>query len=267
MVVKPKPLRVEISTIRRGLFEETLSTDGKVRSRNKKTIYALASGNLIAYSAKAGDLVKKNQVITTLLWGWDVKVKSPIDGIITKIYRDSGGPIQRGDPIFEVASMNDLEVVSEVLTPDAIRLSQNGEAKIANWGGEIDIKARISKISRAANVKISALGVEEERTEVILSLEKTPPIMIEKFGDNYHVDVIFIISKTTDVISVPLGALFKKGDSWSVYVVQNGIALSREIKISKRNDQEAIVTSGLAEGERVILFPGDKVYESVKVKE
>lgn len=265
-LLKTNPVQVEFSTVKRGLFEETLSVDGIIRSRNKKTVYALASGNLVGYSARVGDLVKKNQTITKLLWGWDIIIKSPIDGVITKIFRDSSGPIQRGEPIFEVANMNELEVASDVLTPDAIKLSLGGEARILNWGGEDELIARIIKVSKAAKIKISALGVEEERTEVVVLLEKSPNGLLEKLGDNYHVDVIFIISQTPNALSIPIGALVKVNDTWSVYLVQNGIARLREIHISRRNDKEALVVSGLAEGEVVILFPGDEIHSGVLVE-
>lgn len=259
-LLKPKPIPVEVAIVKQGVFEETLAVDGIIRSRNKKTVYALASGNLVGYTARVGDVVKKNQILTKLLWGWDVMVKSPIDGVITKIYRDSRGPIQRGEPIFEVANMSELEVVSDVLTPDALGLSVGGEVKILNWGGEEELSARILRISKAAKVKISALGVEEERTEVIVVLEKSPNALIEKLGDNYHVDVIFVISKTPKALSIPIGALIKVNDTWAVYLVQNGKSVLKEIQITKRNEREALVSSGLNEGETIILYPGDEIH-------
>lgn len=265
-VIKPNPVKVDSVVIQQGTFNETLTSEGKIRSRNKHIVYALASGNLEKITLKVGDSVQKGQVVTTLIWDRHVPVKSPIEGVISKIFRESEGPIQRGEPIFEVSSVSELEVVAELLTPDAVRLNQNGEAQILNWGGEGHLTAEIFQISRAGAVKISALGVEEERTEVKLIFKKIPPELKNKFGDNYHVDVIFLISQEADVLSVPLGALFKSGDKWAVYVIQNGKAMIREIAISKKNDKQALVKSGLKEGEMVILFPGDKIRENTRVE-
>lgn len=161
-------------------------------------------------------------------------VKSPMAGVITKIFRESSGPIIRGEPIFEVSDLSDLEVVAELLTPDAVRLSLNGAAKIRNWGGEGELDARIFQISRAGIVKVSALGVEEERTEVKLKVSEVPERLKQKFGDNYHVDVLFLISQQESALTVPLGALFKNGESWAVYSVIEKKARLKEVRISKK---------------------------------
>lgn len=265
-VLRPKAISVETAILSRGTFEETLSSDGKLRSRTKKTIYSYGTGNIERYSPKIGDIVKKGQSLGVIESDRSTPVVSPMNGVITKLYRDSSGPIMRGDPIFEVSNLDDLEFVVEVLTPDAVRLKLKGEANILNWGGEGELKAQISQISKAGLIKTSALGVEEERTEVTLSLQKDPENLKEKFGDNYHVDVVFLISRESGVLTIPLGALFKSGDKWATYVIENNRAKSKEIQISKRNDRQAIVTSGLKEGDSVILFPGDKIREGTRIK-
>jgi HlyD family secretion protein len=266
IVLKPKAVVVSTATLKIGPFEETLSEVGKVRSKDRKTVYAFASGTLSDFQGKVGDRVRQGQTLTTLDWDNKVPVKSPIDGVLTQIHRNSAGPVNRGEPIFEVSSLTDLEIVAEVLTPEAVRLSEKAEARVLNWGGEGEFKARISRISRAGAVKVSALGVEEERTEVRLEFEEAPSTLIEKFGDNYHVDLLFLISREEGVLTAPLGALFKKGDQWAVYKVEEGRARLQEIAISKRNDREALVTQGLSPGVEVILFPGDRIRDGIRVK-
>jgi HlyD family secretion protein len=272
MVLKPKAIPVEIATIQANTFYETLTTEGKIRSKIKKTVYAFASGDLQSLQVKTGELVSKGQTLTKIDWDQVTKVQSPIDGVITKVYRDSAGPVNRGEPIFEVSSLSELEVVADLLTTEALRLSKEGFAKIINWGGDTELNAKIKMISKAGSVKTSALGVEEERTEVVLSLENIPPLLKEKFGDNFHVDILFQISSTPNVLTVPLGALFKTAQQWAVYVVQknnarnSGVAHLVEIQIGKRNEREAIVTSGLQATDQVILFPGDKIHDGVRVQ-
>jgi HlyD family secretion protein len=201
-----------------------------------------------------------------LIWDYDQLVKSPIEGVVSEIFRQSAGPIQRGEPIFEVSGLTELEVVVELLTPDAIRLRPRGPAKILNWGGKGELEAHITQISRAGMVKVSALGVEEERTEVRLSFDALPAEIKSRFGDTYHVDVTFIVSQAPEAITVPLGALFKTGDQWAVYVVQNSKARLKKIKTSLKNSSTALVSEGLDEGELVILFPGDKIQDGIAVR-
>lgn len=268
LILRPTPITVETVTLSKGPFAETLSAEGKIRSRDKQTVFAFATGTVQDLKVKVGDLVKKGQVLTLLDWDFSMPIKSPIDGVISKIYRESSGPIIRGEPIFEVSSLNELEVVVDLLTPDAIRLSANGEAKLLNWGGEEVLDGKIMQISRAGTVKTSALGVEEERTEVKVTIEKVPQELKEKFGDSYHVDILFLISNEVDVLTVPLGALFKSGEDRAVYTVDaDKKATMRIVKISKRNDRQALLVEGLQDGEKVILFPGDKIREGSLVKD
>jgi HlyD family secretion protein len=266
IVLQPKPIAVESVVVQRGVFDETLTIEGKIRSRDKQTVYAFATGNIEGLKIKVGDTVTKGQVVTRLDWDHVFLVKSPISGVVSQIFRESAGPIIRGEPIFEVSNLANLEVVVDLLTPEAIRLRPEGKATILNWGGEGELLAEISQVSRAGAVKISALGVEEERTEVRLSFQKIPSELKSRLGDNYHVDVVFLISREPDILTVPLGALFKSGEQWAVYLVDGNKVRLKELTISKKNDRQAMVTEGLSEGDRVVLFPGDKIHEGSLVK-
>lgn len=266
VLIRPKEVPVEVYEMRLGPFEENFSTDGKVRTRDKKTVYAFADGVISNLDIKVGDLVTNGKVVGFLDWDRTRSIKIPMDGVISKIFRDSAGPVVRGEPLFEVSNLSELEVVADVLTPEVVRLNINGDAWVQNWGGSEDLGAKISQISRAGTVKISALGVEEERTEVRLAFIKVPQELKNKFGDNYHVDVLFVVSREASALGVPLGALFKDRDQWAVYILKNGRAKLKEIKISKRNDRFGMVTEGLRDGDQVILFPGDKIHEGTRVK-
>lgn len=266
LVMRQRPLAVESIKISRGSFEETLSAEGKIRALHRQTIYSQATGDIGNLSIKLGDVVHQGQSVGRVDWDKVSSVKIPIDGVITKIFRDSAGPVTRGEPLFEVSSLKGLEVVVELLTPEAVRLSLGTEALIRNWGGAEDLQGKVARVSRAGAVKTSALGVDEERTEVQIQLEKIPAELEAKLGDNYHVDVVFRISKEENVLTLPLGALFKKSDKWAVYLIQDERAKLREIEVGKKNDRQLVVLNGLTEGDQVILFPGDKVIEGTKVK-
>ncbi|MGE0762562.1 MAG: efflux RND transporter periplasmic adaptor subunit [Bdellovibrionales bacterium] len=265
LIVRQTPLKVETVVITPADFEETFAAEGKIRSRTKQIIYSFATGEVENLNVKVGDIVKKNQIVTKLIWDSEVSVKSPIAGVVSKVFRESAGPILRGEPILEVSRLEDLEVVVEMQTQDAVRLSPKGEVRISNWGGEGELAGTIVQISRAGVVKTSALGVEEEKTEARIEFNKITPELKNKLGDTYHVDVEFIVSREKSVWSIPLGALFKSGEKWAIYTVQNGKAHLRQIDISKRNDRVVMVTSGVDQGDRVILFPGDKIQEGTKV--
>lgn len=266
VLLKPSAIKVESYVVGQSTFDETLAVDGKVRTRNKQTVYAFANGTLQNLLVKVGDAVAKDQVVTALEWDRTLKVKSPMAGVVSKIFRESGGPINRGDPIFEISDLGSFEVVAEVLTPEAVRLRVGGLARIQNWGGDTDLSAKIFQISQAGAVKVSALGVEEERTEVKLKFDKLPSELQNKLGDNYHVDVVFIVSHDEQVLTVPLGALFRSGDRWSVYTIRSDRAQLQNVVVSKRNDRFAVVSDGLVAGDRVILFPGDKISAGSRVE-
>ncbi|HND84266.1 MAG TPA: HlyD family efflux transporter periplasmic adaptor subunit, partial [Pseudobdellovibrionaceae bacterium] len=185
ILARPRPIDVEAVRIVKGDFEESIVSDGRVRAKTRQTVYAKATGTLEKIQIKLGDRLDANQVVGVLEWDIRKNVVSPITGVVTKVFRDSAGPINRGEPIFEVSAVDELEVVTELLTTDAIRLDKNSSAKITNWGGAVELKANVKKISRAGTMKVSPLGVEEERTEVILELNQVSPEISAKLGDNY----------------------------------------------------------------------------------
>jgi HlyD family secretion protein len=182
------------------------------------------------------------------------------------VFRDSAGPINRGEPIFEVSAVDELEVVTELLTTDAIRLDKNSSAKITNWGGTGELTANVKKISRAGAMKVSPVGVEEERTEVVLELTQVSPEIAGKLGDNYHVEIKFLVSRLQNVMTVPLGAIFREGTNWAVFKIVKGSAQTQKIQVGLRNNESVVVTEGLAVGDEVVIFPGEKVKSGLKVK-
>lgn len=263
--LRPIPEEVETTLIQQQNFQETITIEGQIRAKDKKMIYAFATGDLESMTMKVGDSVKKGQILGKINWDKVSSIISPVDGAVSKILRESGGPIQRGEPILEISQISDLEVVVEAPTTEVVRLQEGGDVRILNWGGDGELKGQISQISRVGTVKISALGVEEEKTDVKIQFVEIPDKLKNRLGDIFHVDVVFIISEDTNALTIPLGALFKNEDQWAVYIVENKKAKLQPIKISKKNDKAAVVTSGLKAGDRVILFPGDKIQQGVLV--
>lgn len=263
---KPKVIAVEMHMLQKGPFEEVIKSDGRFRSKEKYTVTAFAEGLLSRVEIKAGDRVLKGQKLADLTWDKNIVVKSPIDGVVSKVYRESEGPIYRGEAIIEIINPEKLEIVAELLTTDAVKVQKGNLVRIENWGGPTILEAVITKISKAGYTKLSALGVEEERTEIISELKKTQKAALEQLGNNFHIDVTIVISRDENVLKVPIGALFKDADLWAVYKVINGKASLTHIEFDKKSFDEAVVSRGLNEGDTVIMYPGDLIKNGTHVK-
>lgn len=267
LIVVPRAVVVETALVTRGEFRETILADGILRSRERYTVPAFADGDIKRMPLKVGDSVQKGQVLTELFW--DVKfepVRAPVPGVISKVYRESAGPIRRGDPIVEIVDPRQLEVMAELLTTDAMRIQEGAPVELLNWPGMSKLTGKVTRISKAGFVKPSALGVEEERTEVTASLPGLPPEIAARAGSTFHVDLSFQVSEINNVLRIPVGALFRNGASWAVYVVDSGRARLAPVEILGRNPQLAAVASGLTEGERAIVYPGDLVKDGSRVR-
>ena len=257
---------VEVVTVKRGVFESYLETDAIIRSKDRYTVPAFADGDIKRVDLKVGDPVKKGQALAQL--NWDVRdqpVRSPISGVISKVYRESAGPIRRGDPIVEVVDPKNLEMMAELLTTDAALVKAGGAFTMVNWGGPEELHGRIARVSRAGYSKISALGVEEERTEVTGELKNLPLDLLERLGSNFHVDVKILLNRFENVLILPAGAIFRVGSDWAVYRVENQLARETRIRILSRNNEEVMIGQGLSEGERVVNFPGDLLKDGIRI--
>ncbi|HEX4923788.1 MAG TPA: efflux RND transporter periplasmic adaptor subunit [Bdellovibrionales bacterium] len=266
-IARPRPVLVETGTVARGLFVENIRVDGIVRSKDRHVVPAFADGDIKRVSLRVGDAVKKGQVVAELFW--DLKydpVKAPISGVVSKVHRESAGPIRRGEPIMEIIDPNELEIMAELLTTDAVRVETGDPVKVDGWGGDQPIMGRVTRISKAGFTKPSALGVEEEKTEVTAELLKLSPEVAAKIGSNFHVNVEIQIAEHPDVLKVPVGAIFRTGSSWSVYRIEGGRAKLATIEIAARNNEEVMVTGGLSDGDPVINYPGDLVRDGQAVK-
>lgn len=258
---------VETAQVDRGPITETLSVDGVFRSRNRHVISAFASGEVQEIRWKVGDPVQRGQVLTRILWDLEPEpIRSPIRGVISRVWRESAGPVQRGEPLLEVLDPERLEVVAEVLTLEAARLRPGLRAKV-QWNElPTPLRARIRRVSQAGFVKVTALGVEEERTEVVLGLEALPRGHHLPSGNLFHTEIVIETARVERALRVPLGAAFRRGTEWSVFLVEKGKAKVMRIARGIDDGKQVEVLDGLQEGQRVILYPGDRIREGLAVK-
>jgi len=191
-------------------------------------------------------------------------IRAPVDGVVLQRFHESTSVVPTGAPLVEIADPADLEIVADYLSTDAVQIHAGMPATIDRWGGSQPLRARVRRVEPFGFLKVSALGVEEQRVNVILDLDD-PPAVWRSLGDGYRVEVRVIVWEQPKVLKVPTGALFRHGQDWAVFVEEGGRARLRTATIGQRTGTEAQVTGGLAEGDRVIVHPPDAVADGVRV--
>jgi HlyD family secretion protein len=195
-----------------------------------------------------------------------LELRSPVAGAVLRVHRESGGAVAPGEPILEVGDPGALEIVVDLLSADAVRVPHGAEAEIEDWGGEGMLHARVRRIEPSGFTRISALGIEEQRVNVLLD-----PVGDEdrwsRLGDGFRVEVRILIDRAERVLRVPAGALLRSGDGWAVFREEDGRAVEAPVELGRRSQAEAEILSGLEEGARVIVYPGDRVADGVRVRE
>jgi HlyD family secretion protein len=191
-----------------------------------------------------------------------VYLRSPVPGRVLRLIEQSERVVGQGTPVVSIGYTPRLEIVADYLTTDAVKISPGMPALIEEWGGSKPILARVRLVEPGAFTKISALGVEEQRVNVVLDFVSAP----EQLGDAYRVEVRVITWQSPSVLKVPLSALFRRGDDWNVFMAETDRASRRNVKIGHRSDLEAEVLDGLREGERVIVHPGNELTDASRIR-
>lgn len=190
-----------------------------------------------------------------------IEVRAPEGGSVLRIPERSSRVVQPGEPLLEVGNANRLEVVIDVLSEDAVRIRPGDRLIVEEWGGERPLDGVVSVVEPSAFTKISALGIEEQRVNVIGSISDPPPSL----GDGYRIEARIVVWEDDDALQVPVSALGRTGEEWSVFVVEDGRAVRRTLRLGERNQSSAVVLEGVTEGETVIVHPGNEVADGVKV--
>jgi len=193
-----------------------------------------------------------------------ITLRSPVSGVVLRLHQESETPVAAGTPLVEIGNPRELEIVADLLSTDAVKVKPGVAALVTGWGGDKTLRARVRLIEPAGFTKVSALGVEEQRVKVRLDFQNGEHGS-RKLGDGYRVEVSLITSERQGVLKVPTSALFRTADRWSVFALRDGRAAQREVQIGERNAIEAEVTSGLEEGDEVIVHPGDTIEDGVTV--
>lgn len=240
----------------RGFAAEAALDAANARLRAARADVRAAQADLARAQASAGG---RNERATR-----PTAVASPAAGRVLRVFEESETIVGAGTPLIEIGDPADLEIVAEFLSQDAVSMRAGMAASIENWGGEGALAAHVIRVEPYAHTKISALGVEEQRVNVVLRLDRSQqqPLL----GHGFRVDVRVIVSATDNALRAPVDALVRDGAGWSVWRIEQGRARRVAVELSAEGGAFRAVVSGLREGDRVIVFPSEQLRQGQRVR-
>lgn len=195
---------------------------------------------------------------------WDLR--SPVAGRVVKRHLDSAAPVAVGQPLLEIGDTGALEAVVDVLSGDALRIAPGAAVSLSLGAGAPTLPGRVARIEPVAFTKVSALGIEEQRVNVIVDLDADAVRGAPALGDGFRVDARIVVAAQDRALLVPSAALVRDGARWRVFVVEGGRARSREVELRERNADAAWLDGGVREGETVLLYPGSTMRDGQRVR-
>jgi len=192
------------------------------------------------------------------------EIPAPIAGVVLRVLQESTTIVSPGAPLIEIGDLEDLECEVDVLSTDAVKVQAGQRVIFEHWGGTQPLEGRVRVREPGAFMKISALGVEEQRVNIIIDLT-TPRSERPSLGDGYRVEARIVIWESPNVLTIPAGALFRQNGLWTVYTIRDGKAVARHVEIGHSDGLRTQIIDGLEERERVILYPTDRVVEGARI--
>jgi HlyD family secretion protein len=196
--------------------------------------------------------------------GRAVEVVAPVSGVILKRLRESESVVPAGEPLLEIGEPGRSEIVADFLSTDAVRIQPGAPVLIEGWGGSEPLHGRVRRVEPAGFMKVSALGVEEQRVNVLINFDD--PSSATRLGDGYRVEVRVVIWHEDDVVKVPVGGLFRRGNDWAAFLIDGEQVRLQTVSIGQRNDEEAQVMKGLSPGQTIVLHPPDTLTDAARVQ-
>ena len=191
-------------------------------------------------------------------------LNSPIDGVVLRVVQESDAVVNPGTALIEVGNPLDLEIVVDVLSTDAVGITPGDRVVIGHWGGERPLEARVRLVEPSAFTKVSSLGIEEQRVNVIVDFV-TPEKERSTLGDGFRVEASIVVWEENNVLRIPTSAMFRVGDAWGVFRIIDDRARLTEVELGKQNGRFTQVLSGLRESDLVVLHPSDRIKDGVLV--
>jgi len=195
--------------------------------------------------------------------GRAVEIVAPVSGLILTRFRESESVVPVGERLIEIGEPARIEIVADFLSTDAVRIQPGAPVLVEGWGGSHSLEGRVRRVEPAGFMKVSALGVEEQRVNVLIEFDD--PSAAGRLGDGYRVEVRVIIWREEDVVKVPVGGLFRRGTDWAAFVIQNERVRLQPVRLGQRNDVDAQVLEGLSPQQAVVLHPPDTLADGARV--
>lgn len=193
-------------------------------------------------------------------------IRAPIGGVVLRVLQESETPLAPGTVVMEIGDPADLEVVAELLSTDAVEVEPGAPARITDWGSNAEaLPARVRRVEPYGFLKVSALGVEEQRVNVILDFEAAEADWA-RLGHGYRIEAAIAVWQAEDVVQVPVAALFRDDGRWAVYRVVEGRAHLTALEIGHDNGETAQVLGGIEPGTPIVLYPGAEMADGVRVE-
>jgi HlyD family secretion protein len=254
----------------RHLTEAGVTTTQDLEGREAEASLAAEAANAAAFAVRAAtaevERAKARAATPVSAAGTGtVVVKAPVDGVVLQRLRESESVVPAGEPLLEIGDPRQMEVVIDLLSTDAVRVKPGARATIEQWGGDTALAATVRRIEPAGFTKVSALGVEEQRVNVVLDFVDDTDEACALLGDAYRVEARIVLWESPDVVKVPTSALFRDNTQWAVFVVREGRARRTIVQLGHQTGQEAEVLEGLTAGTPVIVHPGDLVHDGVRI--
>ena len=198
--------------------------------------------------------------------GGNVSVRAPASGQVFSVINESEGVIAEGTPLVTVGNPDTIEVVVDLLSREAVRVKPGNRVAITQWGGPDPLIGYVERIEPFGRLRISALGIEEQRVNVIIHFDEGSASQGARLGHGYQIDATIELWRDEDTLRVPIGSLFRGPDGeWQVFVVENGRARLATVELGQINDEHAQLLSGLDEDATVIINPGGMIEDGTRV--
>jgi len=254
---------IKNKNISREEFDRTEHGERMARAEVRSAEFALQVARYEHEVAKAA-LIRTQPTTSASQQSDRFELRSPINGRVLRVFQESAAVVPAGTRLMEIGDPTDLEIEIDVLSPDAVKIRPGAKVILEQWGGDEPLEARVRLVEPSAFLKVSALGVEEQRVNVIADFvdapEKRPAV-----GDAYRIEARIVIWEAKDVLKVPAGALFREGNDWAVFLYESGRAKLQKVQSGKNNGLEAEVRVGLTENAQVIVNPSDRVRDDILV--
>ena len=192
------------------------------------------------------------------------EIRSPVNGEVLRVFQESAAMLPGGTRLMELGDRTDLEVEIDVLSSDGVRIPIGAKVYLDHWGSTRPLLARVRVVEPQAFLKVSALGVEEQRVNVIADFVD-PPGARERLGDAYRIEARIVIWEGENVLKVNAGALFRKRGGWAVYRIVNGRAKLTDVEVGRTSGIETEIIAGLDENDQLVAYPSDQVRDGVRV--